>query len=162
MVNTLVAITMKTLLTALILATLMMSCTAAPQPAVRFDCPNCPVLVMGDSDSPEWQQLDASTEFTGDVVVLLGCHYGYQTDAADPKFGLRDKGNGPRLGSGEHLALVWPTDGMAPGICYEMTARHGWKVGERPPPAPKNVHYFDVIEIKPLSQRDWERWKRWK
>ena len=149
---------MRILLAALTLMAFAVSCTADSPPAVRFDCPNCPVLVMGDSDSPEWQQLDASTEFTGVIVVLLGCHYGYQTDDITPKFGIRDKGNGPLLGNDEHLALIFPTDGIEPGVCYEMKVRHVIKMGERPPPAPSSVHYFGVGEFKPLSASDWQRW----
>ena len=152
---------MRILLATLVLMAFVVSCAAVEPPSVQFDyCPDCPVLVMGDSDSPEWQRLDNSTEFISDIMVLIGCHYGYETDAITPEFGLRDKGNGPLLNNDEHLALVHPTDGIERGACYEMTVRHIIKAGERPPPAPTSVHYFGVIEVKSLAQQDWERWTK--
>ena len=151
---------MRILLAALTLMAFAVSCTATEGPSVRFDCPNCPVLVMGDHDSPEWQRLDTSTEFIEDIMVLLGCHYGYQTDDTNPKVGIRDKGDGPLLGNDEHLALIFPIGNIEPepGVCYEMMARPVAKMGERPPPAPSSVHYFVVVEFKPLTDEDWQRW----
>ena len=75
---------MRVLLAALILTVFTVACADVEPPSIQLDyCPDCPVLVMGDPDSPEWQRLDNSTEFISDIMVLLGCHYGYETDEDD-------------------------------------------------------------------------------
>ena len=123
------------------------------------ECADCPVLVMGQADTEAWKRVDSGAAQIEDVMVLLGCHYGYRTADVNPKFGLRDWATyATELSKGEHLALVWPTDGMEAGECYAMTVRHGWQVGTRDAPAPEAVHYFDTIEIKPLTKQSWLQW----
>ena len=132
---------------------------ASPGHEFLVDCTDCPVLVMGQPDTEAWKRVNEGTVPVEDIIVLVGCHYGYRTADVNAKFGLRDRAaHATELSKGEHLALVWPTEGMHAGDCYAMTVRHARQVGRRNLPAPQAVHYFNTIEIKPLTKQSRLYW----
>lgn len=147
-------------------AVAVLACGGGPvHPEVQVDCPDCPVLVMGQPDTDAWRVLDnadSSSYTTSPRTVLVGCAYGVVEKAGLPTYVFSSTPEFDQVGRGSHIAVGWVLDDdtgpVALGECYETHALHvsrdTWRDMSDLP-----VHVFDVVERLLLTDAEWRRWQ---
>ena len=148
-----------------VVAIAALACGASGPPKVHVDCPDCPVLVMGQHDSDAWRFIDnadPSTYKTVQRTVLVGCAYGVNESTGSPTYVFSATPDFDQVGRESHIAFVWVLDDkvgpLQLGECYETHAAHierdTWRdLSDLP------AHLFDAMETRLLTDREWRQWR---
>ena len=146
---------------------------ASGEPPRYVDCPDCPVLVLGAPDTPEWEAIDRADETavanTTDYI-LMGCHYGLAYGWNDEVYAISDTASlddvKKKFSAGEtiHHAVIGirGEEKLEAGQCYQMKVFY---VRTEPPESADDlsVHHFLPAgypkEVVELSTADWQAWQ---